>query len=231
MDIKSEADVIKRTASQKKANTGARMEELSAVLTQSVRESENVGKINELTNVILDIASQTNLLALNASIEAARAGAAGKGFAVVAEEISSLAENSRHTAGNIQKISQEVTQAVTTLSGNATEVLNFINTTVIADYDSFVETGKQYEDTAVLINKMLDKFTAKAENLKSIMDEMSSSISSIAHSVQESSQAINMSANNSSQIVSDIQGIGDALDQNTRVTEQLGDSTRMFAQL
>ena len=230
-NIKSEADVIKRTASQKKANTGARMEELSAVLTQSVRESENVGKINELTNVILDIASQTNLLALNASIEAARAGAAGKGFAVVAEEISSLAENSRHTAGNIQKISQEVTQAVTTLSGNATEVLNFINTTVIADYDSFVETGKQYEDTAVLINKMLDKFTAKAENLKSIMDEMSSSISSIAHSVQESSQAINMSANNSSQIVSDIQGIGDALDQNTRVTEQLGDSTRMFAQL
>ena len=230
-NIKSEADVIKRTASQKKANTGARMEELSSVLTQSVRESENVGKINELTNVILDIASQTNLLALNASIEAARAGEAGKGFAVVAEEISSLAENSRHTAGNIQKISQEVTQAVTKLSGNATEVLDFINTTVIADYDSFVETGAQYEDTAVLINRMLDKFTAKAENLKSIMNEMSSSISSIAHSVQESAQAINMSANNSSQIVSDIQGIGDALDQNTRVTEQLGDSTRMFAQL
>ncbi|MBP7349599.1 MAG: methyl-accepting chemotaxis protein [Butyrivibrio sp.] len=230
-NIKAEADVIKKTASQKKANTGARMEELSSVLTQSVRESENVGRINELTNVILDIASQTNLLALNASIEAARAGEAGKGFAVVAEEISSLAENSRHTAGNIQKISQEVTQAVTTLSSNATEVLNFINTTVIADYDSFVETGKQYEDTAVLINRMLDKFTAKAENLKSIMDEMSSSISSIAHSVQESAQAINMSANNSSQIVSDIQGIGDALEQNAKVTEQLGDSTRMFAQL
>ena len=63
------------------------------------------------------------------------------------------------------------------------------------------------------------------------MDEMSSSISSIAHSVQESAQAINMSANNSSQIVSDIQGIGDALEQNAKVTEQLGDSTRMFAQL
>ncbi len=48
------------------------------VLEHSVKESEQVNQIGELTNVILDIASQTNLLALNASIEAARAGEAGK---------------------------------------------------------------------------------------------------------------------------------------------------------
>ncbi|MCR5771202.1 MAG: methyl-accepting chemotaxis protein, partial [Butyrivibrio sp.] len=118
-EIKSEAIDIKNDAQSKKDNTGSRMEELSSVLENSVKDSEKVAQINELTNVILDIASQTNLLALNASIEAARAGEAGKGFAVVAEEISSLAENSRQTAGNIQNISNEVTQAVKSLADNA----------------------------------------------------------------------------------------------------------------
>ena len=178
--------------------------------------------------LINDIAAQTNLLALNASIEAARAGAAGKGFAVVAEEISSLAENSRQTAGNIQNISKEVTEAVKMLSDNALQVIDFINTTVISDYDSFVETGNRYENTAGVMDEILERFTQKAENLRSIMEEMADSITTITNSVQESSQAINMSANSSSQIVGEIQGIGEAMEENNRVAGQLSDSTKKF---
>ncbi len=216
---------------QKKENTGARVEALSRTLDESVKDSEQVNQIGELTKVILDIASQTNLLALNASIEAARAGEAGKGFAVVAQEISALADNSRQTAGNIQTISVNVTQAVKELSSNAMEVVDFINSTVIADYEAFVETGQKYESTAGIMTDILEGFTEKADSLDETMNSMADSIISITDSVEESTVAISLSANNSTEIVGEIQEIGDAMDNNNRVTTQLNDSTRRFINL
>ena len=231
VNIKTEADEIKATATQKKENTGAKITELNEVLQISVKDSEKVSQINELTNVILDIASQTNLLALNASIEAARAGEAGKGFAVVAEEISALAENSRQTAGNIQVISNEVTTAVKSLSNNALEVIDFINNTVIADYDSFVETGDKYEQAAIMMDDMLGKFSDKADNLNTIMDRMADSVGSITESVKQSTEAIGLSASNSTEIVGEIQGIDNAMSENNKVTERLNKSTSIFENL
>ena len=227
-EIKEAANEIKKEATEKKENTGAKMEELSKVLEVSVKESEQVNQISDLTNEILDIASQTNLLALNASIEAARAGEAGKGFAVVADEISTLAANSRDTAGNIQEISSRVTAAVKSLSDNAIQVIDFINNNVLADYDAFVETGVKYEDTAVMIDEMLATFTDKANNLNIVMNEMSDRIESINNSVNESSNAISMSASAATEIVGEIQGINEAMDQNNDVTKQLNASTQKF---
>ncbi|MBR5648662.1 methyl-accepting chemotaxis protein [Pseudobutyrivibrio sp.] len=226
--IKDEADLIKREANSKKESTGAKMEELAKVLEESVKESEQVNQIGDLTNEILDIASQTNLLALNASIEAARAGEAGKGFAVVADEISSLAANSRDTAGNIQEISSRVTAAVKTLSDNAIQVIDFINENVLSDYDSFVETGVKYENTATMIDEMLVNFRDRADNLNTVMNEMATRIETISSSVSESSEAINLSASAATEIVGEIQGINNAMDQNNDVTKQLNASTQKF---
>jgi methyl-accepting chemotaxis protein len=226
--IKLSADEIKQEAANKKENTGAKMEELSSVLEASVHESEQVNQINDLTNDILDIASKTNLLALNASIEAARAGEAGRGFSVVATEISTLAANSKDAAGNIQEISARVTTAVKELADNANLVIDFIKENVLADYDAFVETGAKYEATAELIEQILMTFSEKANHLNTVMDEMSGKISSISDSVQDSSNAINMSAAAATEMVGEIQGINSAIDQNNDVTRQLNESALKF---
>ncbi len=63
------------------------------------------------------------------------------------------------------------------------------------------------------------------------MERMADSVEAITDSVKESTQAISLSANNSTEIVGEIQGISEAMAENNRVTEQLNNRTSRFENL
>jgi methyl-accepting chemotaxis protein len=75
---------------------------MSDIVDQSLQDIENI------LQVIDDIAGQTNILALNAAIEAARAGEYGRGFAVVADNVRRLAEETKNNAADINKLTEEI---------------------------------------------------------------------------------------------------------------------------
>ena len=81
------------------------------------------------------------------------------------------------------------------------------------------------------MDEILEKFNSKADNLTNIMDRMADSVEAITDSVKESTQAIGLSAQNSTEIVDEIQGISEAMGENNKVTDQLSNSTKRFANL
>ncbi|MBD7985068.1 methyl-accepting chemotaxis protein [Sporosarcina sp. Sa2YVA2] len=90
----------------------------AAIINELAEHSQNIRKV---TGMISGIAEQTNLLALNAAIEAARAGEQGKGFAVVANEVRNLAEQSKESAQEIERMIKTIIQNVSDAVKSADE--------------------------------------------------------------------------------------------------------------
>ena len=230
-EIKERALDVKGNVVTSKDNTNQMLSDIRVLLEQAIENSRSVDKINELTGDILNISSQTNLLALNASIEAARAGEAGKGFAVVADEIRVLAENSKNTANNIQDISVLVTKAVEDLSKNANDMLAFIDDTVLADYDNFVEVVGKYHEDADSLNGILDEFYQSAQGLEETMAGVVDGIDGINTAVDESAFGVAMAAQNTAELVEALVVIKGEADNNMEVSHQLQGEVARFKKI
>ncbi|MBO5209106.1 MAG: methyl-accepting chemotaxis protein [Lachnospiraceae bacterium] len=230
-EMKEHADNMENTARSNMESTSVKVSEILEVLNKAIEDSDSVNQVNTLTGDILNIASQTNLLALNASIEAARAGEAGKGFAVVATEISQLAAASQQAANRIQEINSVVTAAVHNLADNATGLVNYMNDSILPEFEAFVESGSEYKKNATYIESVMNEFTRKTDNLQKEMLEIAGSINTIANAIEEGVNGVSSAADSTQVFVGDMENITHHMDDNQSIAAALKQETEIFVNL
>ena len=149
------------------------------VITSTVAAMQEVTvsshKINDIINVVNEIAFQTNLLALNAAVEAARAGEAGKGFAVVAGEVRNLAARSADAAKEIQTL---ITDSVTKIMHG--------NELVAKSGASLEEIIKNVQKVGDIINEIS---TASSEQATGI-DEINRAVNQMDQAIQQNAALV-----------------------------------------
>jgi len=164
---------------------------------------ENAKKVEQIIQLVGDIAAQTNLLALNASIEAARAGEHGKGFAVVAEEVRLLADESANAvqgiSGLIQNIQQDVQSVVTKIS-NQVEIANKEaekgkETNAIIDEMTMTvhEVATAVKDITELVDqqmKSVENTSMLSQEVAAIAEETSAGASEVSTATEEQTGVI-----------------------------------------
>ncbi|WP_291515524.1 methyl-accepting chemotaxis protein [Bdellovibrio sp. ArHS] len=176
--------------------------EISKLISSMSDIASGSKKIEEIINVIDDIAFQTNLLALNAAVEAARAGEQGKGFAVVAEAVRSLAQRSAVAAKDISSlITENVSKSENgaKIASESGVVLKEILLAVkkVADLNGEIATGSQEQANG------LEQIT-KAMNQ---LDQATQGNAASSEEVAASSEEMSQQANALSELVDELQKI------------------------
>lgn len=184
-DIHERASKAQADTREQRAHASQIHNEIRESLTKALEAAKVVQQIEVLSSAIMEITNQTNLLALNASIEAARAGEAGKGFAVVATEIGGLADQSKQTVAQIQKVTEEVTTSVAQLSSDAEQLLAFVGNDVVASYDMFDAVADAYNQDAGKIDVLISDFSATSEELLASIDGVLDAMEGIATATNE----------------------------------------------
>lgn len=192
-----------------------KMNEINEVTTATAEVVASLGEknkqIDQIIDVINQIAGQTNLLALNAAVEAARAGEAGRGFAVVAEEVRKLAEQSKQAAEQIGTIVRHVQEqtgeainamqigrgkvgegvAVVEVSGQALEcILGIIGNNVKTIDAMNADAGVQMTNMTAMANNITNvadiakEASANAQGTAAASEEVTASIGEIAQGAE-----------------------------------------------
>ena len=228
VEVKERAGQLKLKTQAASEKTVQMYENVQQKTEAAMEQAKAVEKINQFTQAILEISSQTNLLALNASIEAARAGEAGKGFAVVAGEIGTLAAQTSTTVGSINEIIAEVNQAVANMTGCLKESTDFLEQTVLKDYEDFMGVADQYTKDATVFDDDMSAISGQINTMLSSIVEIADAMQGVSSTVSEAADGVTDIAQKTLEVSGIVQGNETLVDNNRENIVRLNSVIEMF---
>ncbi|NLK62822.1 MAG: hypothetical protein GX287_05135 [Fusobacteria bacterium] len=187
-DKTKEANEIIGNAKKKAESVAHLSSDLKESMTSINYSSKSIENIIE---VIDEIAFQTNLLALNAAVEAARAGEQGRGFAVVAAEVRNLAQRSSKAAKEIkEKIKDSVEKIdegsllVDTTITSLNKIVLEINSISEVIFD-ITKGANEQADGIIDMNNSIADIDANIQVNATISEENSAAASVLYHQARE----------------------------------------------
>ncbi|MBA4687325.1 MAG: methyl-accepting chemotaxis protein [Candidatus Galacturonibacter soehngenii] len=188
-------------------------EKIESVMIELLRQSAEIGEIN---NLITAIADETNLLSLNASIEAARAGENGKGFGVVADEIGKLASQSQESAKGISQLIDRITESIE----SANKLMHTETELVQNGILTVQESKSAFEEIADTVHELVDGMHEVVTFVETVKD----SSNSVTHAVEKMSTIIEETS-------ADMEEITAATEEQTSVSEEISKSATELARM
>lgn len=182
-------------------------QKVADTFTQIQELSKMSNTIQNVVQLISEIAAQTNLLALNASIEAARAGEQGRGFAVVAGEVGNLAEESRKATGEITKIIMNIQNCI----DGCVELME--------------EGNHSVEEGINLASETKESFAGIIQKIAQVSEEMTS-VSSVTEEVTGSTGSLYGAINTISSIADNVLENTEGVSNNAKVQEKMMEEMR-----
>lgn len=204
-------------------------ESVENVRQQTELTNQSAQKIRTATEIIAGISSQTNLLALNASIEAARAGEHGKGFAVVAEEIRALADQSRESTEQIEK----VVSALLDNSAISVEITKEVS-------EAFLKQNEKIQDTESIfgslnneigrVSEAIQGIAGEVEGLNTHKDVIETGINSLTMTAQQNVESAEVTTENMEEFRQIVGECNSATEVVVNVSEELIGYIREFSE-
>ena len=184
--------------------------------------SKSNEQIQEVVDIIRDIATQTNILAINAAIEAVRAGRQGRGFAVVAEEVKTLSADSKSQTKSISDLVKSILKET---EGTTTTI-----NTMAENVEMGRRSIEQASGALSEINRSVGESTKEAQEISVAAGQQKNSIDTVSQSLDKISGIATDTSTSSTQLVESTKNLSSSMQELAATSQTLADMSERLQQ-